>query len=269
MMSNLVQYDAALLQKLGLSEQEAQELEANGVSLQEYAEMVGSDLDSEADQIDARPVRWQIVHAARAFTNEATGEVRQTLRGVVPYFHVTRALFLGEGQDRPDCSSMDGKYGVYFDVELNREQRRECATCPFNKYGSDPKGGKGKACKEMRRLFLLEEGSNMSSVVTLPPTSLKVWDRFVSGLLYKGTPLAAVEVELSLEAKQNGAQTWSVLKSPQIVRRLSPVEYVKVRSVREELEQAAQRYTVGLDDYMQGAGDEASVTADEASRTSA
>ena len=36
--------------------------------------------------------------------------------------------------------------------------KRACADCPHNQWGTDPKGGKGKACKNMVRVYVLQEG---------------------------------------------------------------------------------------------------------------
>lgn len=51
----------------------------------------------------------------------------------------------------PVCSSMDGKSGL----NIRTGEICECDKCPCNQYGSDPNGGKGKACKNMRRIYLM------------------------------------------------------------------------------------------------------------------
>lgn len=64
-----------------------------------------------------------------------------------------------------------------------------CATCDKNEWGSDPDGGKGKACKNQRRLSLIDanvlktgpEGIAAASIVyaRLPVTSVKLYSSYI------------------------------------------------------------------------------------------
>ncbi len=69
-------------------------------------------------------------------------------------------------------------------------QHTDCATCPLNEWGSDPDGGKGKACKNQRRLALIDAGvlaaNNPDAIraatvvfAKLPVTSGKNFSAFV------------------------------------------------------------------------------------------
>lgn len=102
-------------------------------------------------------------------------EVMKEVTGVIIFTHRMNAYWaqkFGEaGEDgninkSPDCSSMDGKQGV------NREtgEIRTCDTCPYNQFGSD---GKGKACKNMRRLYIMMDNRPDIYLLTVPPTSIK------------------------------------------------------------------------------------------------
>lgn len=64
-----------------------------------------------------------------------------------------------------------------------------CKDCKFNAWKSDPKGGKGKACKESRRLVLMPAGAAESidminkaelALLDLPVTSAKNYANFVN-----------------------------------------------------------------------------------------
>ncbi|MCL6489827.1 MAG: hypothetical protein K6T76_12960 [Alicyclobacillus mali] len=247
-MSSLVQYDATVLQRLGLTESEAEELRQQGISLEEYAKMLGEDLSSEVQQVEATAIRYSIVHPAQVWKNEATDETRKTLVGIPVYFHPVRGYFV-EGVERPICSSLDGKVGYYVNEDGERVGR-ECARCPFNAWGSAP-NGRGKLCKELRRIYLLEEGHDLPSVISLPPTSLRVWDTFVASAAYEGLPVSGRVIELALEKQTSGAQVWSTLAKPRTVRRLSPMEYVRIRALKEQIEVAARRAAVTASEYMQ------------------
>lgn len=73
-----------------------------------------------------------------------------------------------------------------------KKQSDVCATCEQFKWGSDPKGRKGKACKEVRRLALLDgnlidkgpEAVLAGEVVfaKIPVTSVRAWASYVSQL---------------------------------------------------------------------------------------
>lgn len=70
-------------------------------------------------------------------------------------------------------------------------QVRSCQGCPNNEWGSDPKGGRGKACKEGRRLIILPADAAESAdaartaemaIIDIPVTSGKNYSNFVNGL---------------------------------------------------------------------------------------
>ena len=81
----------------------------------------------------------------------------KAIEGVVVAWKDPRAYWRlsmgsGGGANAPDCSSPDGVRGV-------GDPGGDCATCPMNQWGSavgdDGKPKKGKACKEMRNLFIV------------------------------------------------------------------------------------------------------------------
>ena len=52
----------------------------------------------------------------------------------------------------PDCASANG---IVPDMGVPKKQNDVCLTCKKNQWGSDPKGGKGKACGDHRRLAVV------------------------------------------------------------------------------------------------------------------
>lgn len=60
-----------------------------------------------------------------------------------------------------------------------------CDGCPLDEWGTDPKGGRGKACKEVRRLCLLPsnqlDNPEKATLANLrvPVTSVKNWGNYV------------------------------------------------------------------------------------------
>ena len=81
-----------------------------------------------------------------------------------------------------------------------------CKVCPKNEWGSDPGGGKGKACKNVRRLALISASdlNNLDkaevAIAKLPVTSVKNWSTYASQIanVLKLPPLAVV-TEISVE----------------------------------------------------------------------
>lgn len=69
----------------------------------------------------------------------------------------------------------------------SKKQNDNCATCPQNAWGSDPKGGRGKACKNGRSLAMIPADVKAEEIVKaevaiqkLPITSVKFWGNYVN-----------------------------------------------------------------------------------------
>lgn len=129
------------------------------------------------------------------------------IEGVILYNHDTCAYW-PEGSEYDDnvtplCSSVDGKtgYGALGGV---------CATCALNQYGSVEKG-KGKACKNMRNLYILRSGEHMPMLLSLPPTSLRPYSDFITAAFAtRRRPIYSGVVQIGLKRVDNGSNTYSV-----------------------------------------------------------
>ena len=87
--------------------------------------------------------------------------------------------------------------------KAGKPQAENCASCPMNQWGSDPNGGKGKACKNTRRLALLPADcvNNPDSIadveeiyVKLPVMSVKNWAMYVNNVAaqYRRPPFGVI-----------------------------------------------------------------------------
>jgi len=126
-----------------------------------------------------------------------------SFKGVVANFHNSNALFPeGDNMNEPPvCASFDGYEGI----ELSTGEVKNCSDCPHNQWGTSQKGGKGKACKNMRRLYILAEGCDMPIVMTLPPTSIAGWEEYKSAVLgVRRRSPGEVVTEFSLGTAANG-----------------------------------------------------------------
>ena len=132
----------------------------------------------------------------------------KTLVGVILHNHATCAYWpAGSEYDddtTPLCSSVDGKVGI-------GTPGGACAACVMNRFGSAPDGSKGKACKNMRVLYLLRSGEYMPLQVNLPPTSIKPFKEFLNRafMLRRRATYGSI-VQIGLKRENNGTNDYSV-----------------------------------------------------------
>jgi len=101
------------------------------------------------------------------------------------------------GGRHPDCWSLDAKRP---DATGAKVQHERCATCPQNRYGSK---GRAKACKNMRRLLVKLDNNLLPYILTVPPTSLKELDRYLTALTNVRIPASAALTLFTLTAAKN------------------------------------------------------------------
>lgn len=121
------------------------------------------------------------------------------LVGVIIDHHPVNAYwskeFTGESNP-PDCSALDGVNG-------EGNPGGKCAVCPKNKFGSDPRGGKGKACKNLHRVYIVREGEIFPYLLAVPPTSLDNFRTYVRRLTSKMRRISSVLTKLTLVKDKN------------------------------------------------------------------
>lgn len=116
-------------------------------------------------------------------------------------------------REAPKCFalSVTSEDMVPHEVVLEK-QSETCATCPMFKWGSDPNGGKGKACKQVRRLALIPAAAAVDgtiktaemALISIPVTSAKNWANYVNSCAaeYARPPWAVItEISTSPDAK--------------------------------------------------------------------
>lgn len=102
------------------------------------------------------------------------------------------------GGSIPDCFSMNALQPLI--AEGNEPISEFCGSCPKNAFGSD---GRGKACKNMWRLHVLMEDSNIPKRVTLPPSNIGQIQDFMISLADAGIPFPLANVLFYLSPKKN------------------------------------------------------------------
>lgn len=160
----------------------------------------------------APTLRAVILYAAeiKAYWHKA-----ETKKNAVPL------QFADLNEKLPFCFSQDGMTGSRPVESIPIDGKDEicfgsCADCYLNRYGTavDDSGtrGKGKACKNGYRLVVMLEGNRLPHALTLPPTSIKAYEAFITGLTNRGQGVWQAVTNFELEKKEDGQRRWSVVK---------------------------------------------------------
>ncbi len=183
-------------------------------------------------------------------------EYMKEISGVIVFTHRMNGYWpnsygTGEGEDKiPLCSSMDGKTGLCRDSG----EVRHCESCPLNQFGSgtDAKGeaSRGKACKNMRRLYMMMDGDPNFYLLTVPPTSIKEVNRQLTKIMgSKGIPYTGLIVSLKLEKAVNAG---GIAYSKVVIEKkglLPPAVANAAKEMRREIKAQYQNMAITLDDY--------------------
>jgi hypothetical protein len=181
-------------------------------------------------------------------------EYMKEIKGVIVFTHRANGFWPGSyGDDDqnkvPACSSMDGKTGFWPETG----EIRNCETCPMNQFGSasDQKGNqaRGKACKNMRRIYLMMDGDPNFYLLTVPPTSTKDVNKQLQKIIAGGTPYTGLIVSLKLEKAQNST---GVAYSKVVVTKsglLPPAVATIAKEMRRQIKDQYRNTTLTLDDY--------------------
>lgn len=138
-------------------------------------------------QKDIKDARGAIVRSAGAFCfgnkDDLTYEDRSELLLTILEFSEGRVYFKDLNETQPTCKSMDMKTGSAERTRVDgRDVYGDCATCYFNQWGS-ANVGRGKRCRENRRLFCMDWSGGGPIILTIGVSSLESWkahDKYVA-----------------------------------------------------------------------------------------
>ena len=132
-------------------------------------------------------------------TEEETESAKE-LVGVILYHHPVNVFWADSfsgGGVAPDCSANDGKKGVDRETGVITD----CASCPKNQFGS---AGRGKACKNIHRIYILRDGSPVPLILPLPPTSLTAMRNYIGKrIVARGLRSYDVVTKITLKKEKN------------------------------------------------------------------
>ena len=200
--------------------------------------------------------------------DEDDAEYKKTIPAVIVFTHRMNAYWsasYGDNQSEqnrlPDCSSMDGKTGL----NSNTGEVISCERCPFNQYGSgvDQQGrqSRGKACKNMRRLYLMMSGDPNFYLLTVPPTSIRDVNKQLQRILAGGVPYTGLVCNFTLEKTKNAAGTdySKVVASKGGI--LPPELVAQAIAMRSEIKKQYKDMAITAEDYAAAPANAASATA--------
>lgn len=239
-----------------LAEQEPSNYLAVLPELGEVAELIKENLGSEGFDVFTLNRIKIPAGGGLAWTVETlTGpEAEPEIRGIIiawQHWQVYYSKPLEEtgGGSPPDCSSRDGQMGTLSEA-YNSEgigMFGPCASCPNNQWGTG-RNGRGKACKEVRALFLLREGDTFPTLLTMPPTSIKPIKTYMLNLANKRQRYYGIETALKLEQRKgNGTPNYSAAL-PRMTRVLTPEELKFINDYRPQIMPVLEAVPIVQDD---------------------
>jgi hypothetical protein len=210
----------------------------------------GGDLSAMmADEMDGMPLSFERIKipAGGGIAFEVPGDDADSpdsvkeFKAVILHHHPINTYYKDKydgSNNPPDCGSMDGRIGVKSDGEL-----LECAECPLSKFGSG-EDGKGKACKQKRRLYILREGELLPTVMTLPTGSLGEYSKYIMRLMNKGKKSNSIVTKFSLKKAQNATGINYSQAVFAVERELDIQELQNISKLSEQVKAFAQKTEV-------------------------
>lgn len=163
------------------------------LSLQDYAEdLAGANITFEKIATPSG--------GATYFEIEGHDQPLSVLRGVILRHHLTNLRFEGDydGSDNaPVCVSNDGICGMHRETG----EVIECATCPYNQFGSGKDGG--KECQNRRTLYFLLEGEELPRIISIPAGSLAEFSKLQLKTLVLKKNIKDMVVDIRLVKKKS------------------------------------------------------------------
>ena len=186
-------------------------------------------------------------------------ETSREIVGVIVDDHPAAALWLDEDDEQPAAYSLDGKTQILAEGTVERCQQAglpipaaDLASCPYNQFGTMHligKEGKGKATKNVWRLYVMREGAFLPILVSLPPTSLKGFKAFkVNRVVGKKLRLCDVVTKLTLRKEGEGKSAYSIVQFA-IVGVLSEEQRAAMTKAREGIRPMTRRVEIAPADY--------------------
>lgn len=179
-------------------------------------------------------VGFPMVRFKEGFTMaEGTDEIEE-FEGVIIYTKEMNAYYKERykpgSRALPDCFSPDGKKPT-----TAKPVHTDCATCPMNQFGS-AKEGDGKACKNVRPLYVLVRNAETQELgiipkqLRVPPTSLTLIRSYIMSVAADFGAYFAVHTKFGVFKKSDSQTHYNIKFS--LGKRLTAQERADVLFIR-------------------------------------
>lgn len=157
-----------------------------------------ANLQAMRDRVDTSSTGGRISTLGKMFTIPGGATSQGPLSLVILDWRITHAYYTGiydpAKLKSPDCWAISETLHCAPDPQkVKTVKHSDCTSCPFNEWGSR---GKGKACKETRRLAVAPldaKPGDTPFLLEVSPTGIKSFEGMVSTLQGKGmTPMEIV-----------------------------------------------------------------------------
>lgn len=244
----------------------------------EYALVLYEDKVQTMQGFMPRPQQLKINKESRQFV-DSLGNSYDEVRGIMLHRMMTSGYWIKKSKV-PVCSSLDCKTGmvaldpILFDAarsvfpdlhdydfatlasmdpfSAEKILTRKCKGCPMTAWGSavgdDGEPRRGKACKEMRRIYLFQRDAMLPVKISLPPTSVTAWDDYISARVTQKIFDLMAEAVLRLIPKESGGYTVAAI-DPRMGPRLKPAEVLQFSRLRRQFVDIWEKEKVTADDY--------------------
>lgn len=207
-------------------------LQPGKIELSELDRLIMEEAATDDTAFDPIPTRIKISPGGINVFSTTDNDTLKTFNAIAVISQKARAYWPDKGTGQPPmCASPDGSHGIVAPEVTDAQYRAaitardphpvvrlldadkpipphfDCVTCPMAQWGSVHQGGssgKSQACKTLRRLVVLVEGWTQPALLTLPPTSITIWDTYCSSLARQKGAYFAVWTGFALEAKKSG-----------------------------------------------------------------
>lgn len=177
-------------------------------------------------------------------------EIVQEIVGVILDHYPVNAFWKDRytgSKNPPDCSALDAHTGV-------GDPGGNCTTCPYNQWGSavDEHGQptRGKACKNIHRVYILREGEVFPLLVALPPTSKDNFTDYMKRLTSrKPVPYFGCVTKIRLQKVTNAG---GIMYSQAVLSKvadLRPEEVMAMRAYANSLKSSMRAVKIEAAEY--------------------
>ena len=166
--------------------------------------------------------------------------------GVIIHHQAARVYWESDmasgGGTPPNCSSNNGASGV-------GDPGGSCSNCPFAQFGTEAGGGRGQACKQIKRLFIMRQESLLPLMISLPPTSLSVVKKYMLRLTSYQRAYHSVITKFGLEkaTSKDGIEYAKVVLT--MAGPLSPEDSAIMKGLSESLKPYLESLQVSDEEY--------------------